>query len=57
MLATSRAHTHTRAHTQFAAAAVVSSDGRDLYHLSDYTLFWAGNFSADEVLCLWLNMA
>jgi len=37
---------------QLAIGAIFTSDGKDVIRLSDYTLFWAGNFSEEELQSL-----
>jgi len=34
---------------QLVIAALFTEDGKEVIELSDYTLFWAGNFSAEEL--------
>jgi len=35
---------------QLALAAIFTSDGREVIGISDYTLFWAGNFTAEVLI-------
>lgn len=37
---------------QLAIGAIFTADGKEMIRLSDYTLFWAGNFSEEELKSL-----